>query len=123
MSYYDSVHHRFIRIYRLQSCQAYLTTELGTKVSGVDNTNDWYDVRIKEVRLTNLQKFEDYTFIKGNLADKALINSIFEQYHPEIVVNLGAQTGVRYFITNSDAYIDSNMICCPKQIFDSGGVH
>lgn len=76
----------------------------------MDNTNDWYDVRIKEVRLTNLQKFEDYTFIKGNLADKALINSIFEQYHPEIVVNLGAQTGVRYFITNSDAYIDSNMI-------------
>ena len=72
--------------------------------------NDYYDVRIKEARLAELQKFENYTFIKGNLADKALINSIFEQYHPNIVVNLGAQAGVRYSITNPDAYIESNMI-------------
>ena len=72
--------------------------------------NDYYDVRIKEARLAELQKFENYTFIKGNLADKALINSIFEQYHPDIVVNLGAQAGVRYSITNPDAYIESNMI-------------
>ena len=72
--------------------------------------NDYYDVRIKEARLAELQKFENYTFIKGNLADKALINSIFEQYHPDIVVNLGAQAGVRYSITNPDAYIESNVI-------------
>ena len=87
-----------------------LTTEPDTRVIGLDNMNDYYDVRIKEVRLAELQKFEDYTFIKGNLADKALINSIFEQYHPDIVVNLGAQAGVRYSITNPDAYIESNMI-------------
>lgn len=87
-----------------------LATEPDTKVIGLDNMNDYYDVRIKEARLAELQKFENYTFIKGNLADKALINSIFEQYHPNIVVNLGAQAGVRYSITNSDAYIESNMI-------------
>ena len=72
--------------------------------------NDYYDIRIKEARLAELQKFENYTFIKGNLADKALINSIFEQYHPDVVVNLGAQAGVRYSITNPDAYIESNVI-------------
>ena len=87
-----------------------LTTEPDTKVIGLDNMNDYYDIRIKEARLAELQKFENYTFIKGNLADKALINSIFEQYHPNIVVNLGAQAGVRYSITNPDAYIESNMI-------------
>ena len=87
-----------------------LTTEPDTKVIGLDNMNDYYDVRIKEARLAELQKFENYTFIKGNLADKALINSIFEQYHPDIGVNLGAQAGVRYSITNPDAYIESNMI-------------
>ena len=87
-----------------------LTTEPDTKVVGLDNMNDYYDVRIKEARLAELQKFENYTFIKGNLADKALINSIFEQYHPDIVVNLGAQAGVRYSITNPDAYIESNVI-------------
>ena len=87
-----------------------LTTEPDTKVIGLDNMNDYYDVRIKEARLAELQKFENYTFIKGNLADKTLINSIFEQYHPDIVVNLGAQAGVRYSITNPDAYIESNML-------------
>lgn len=87
-----------------------LTTEPDTKVIGLDNMNDYYDVRIKEARLAELQEFENYIFIKGNLADKALVNSIFEQYHPDIVVNLGAQAGVRYSITNPDAYIESNMI-------------
>ena len=87
-----------------------LTTEPNTQVIGLDNMNDYYDVHIKEARLAELQKFENYIFIKGNLADKALINSIFEQYHPDIVVNLGAQAGVRYSITNPDAYIESNMI-------------
>lgn len=87
-----------------------LTTEPDIKVIGLDNMNDYYDVRIKEARLAELQKFENYTFIKGNLADKALINSIFEQHHPDIVVNLGAQAGVRYSITNPYAYIESNML-------------
>lgn len=87
-----------------------LTTEPDTKVIGLDNMNDYYDVRIKEARLAELQKFENYTFIKGNLADKVLINSIFKQYPPDIVVNLGAQAGVRYSITNPDAYIESNVI-------------
>ena len=87
-----------------------LTTEPDTKIVGLDNMNDYYDVRIKEARLAELQKFENYIFIKGNLADKALVNSIFEQYHPDIVVNLGAQAGVRYSITNPDAYIESNVI-------------
>lgn len=87
-----------------------LTSEPSDKVIGLDSMNDYYDVRIKEARLAELQQFPAYTFVKGNLADKALITSIFEQYHPEIVVNLGAQAGVRYSITNPDAYIESNMI-------------
>ena len=87
-----------------------LTEEPDTMVIGLDNMNDYYDVRIKEARLEELQQFKRYTFIKGNLADKVLINNIFEQYHPDIVVNLGAQAGVRYSITNPDAYIESNMI-------------
>ena len=72
-----------------------LTSEPSAKVIGLDSMNDYYDVRIKEARLAELQQFPAYTFVKGNLADKALITSIFEQYHPEIVVNLGAQAGVR----------------------------
>ena len=87
-----------------------LAEQPDVKVIGLDNMNDYYDVRIKEARLAELQKFENYIFIKGNLADKALIDNIFEQYRPEIVVNLGAQAGVRYSITNPDAYIESNMI-------------
>ena len=87
-----------------------LTSEPSAKVIGLDSMNDYYDVRIKEARLAELQQFPAYTFVKGNLADKALITSIFKQYHPEIVVNLGAQAGVRYSITNPDAYIESNMI-------------
>lgn len=87
-----------------------LATEPDTKVIGLDNMNDYYDVRIKEARLAELQQFPQYTFIKGNLADKALIQQIFEEYRPEVVVNLGAQAGVRYSITNPDAYMESNMI-------------
>lgn len=87
-----------------------LTTEPDTKVIGLDNMNDYYDVRIKEARLAELQSFDNYTFVKGDLADNVLINTIFKQYHPDIVVNLGAQAGVRYSITNPDAYIESNMI-------------
>ena len=87
-----------------------LTTEPDTKVIGLDNMNDYYDVRIKEARLSELQKFGNYTFVKGNLADKDLVNGIFEQHHPDIVVNLAAQAGVRYSIINPDAYIESNMV-------------
>ena len=72
--------------------------------------NDYYDVRIKVAPLNELKEFSNYTFVKGNLADKELIDSIFDKYHPSIVVNLGAQAGVRYSITNPDAYIESNML-------------
>lgn len=80
------------------------------KVIGLDNMNDYYDVKIKDYRLAELSKFNNFIFIKGNLSDKELINKIFEEYKPEIVVNLAAQAGVRYSITNPDAYIESNLI-------------
>ena len=80
------------------------------KIIGLDNMNKYYDIHIKEARLTELRKYGNFTFVKGNLADKVLVNSIFEQYHPDIVVNLAAQAGVRYSITNPDAYIESNII-------------
>ncbi len=79
-------------------------------VVGLDSVNDYYDVRLKEYRLEQLAKSPTFTFIKGNLADKTLITSIFEQYKPAVVVNLAAQAGVRYSITNPDAYIESNLI-------------
>ncbi|AFK59584.1 NAD-dependent epimerase/dehydratase family protein [Enterococcus faecium] len=82
----------------------------GVKVVGIDNMNDYYDVRLKEARLEELFKFENFVFVKGNLADKAVITAIFEEHHPNIVVNLGAQAGVRYSIINPDAYIEGNMI-------------
>lgn len=80
------------------------------KVIGLDNMNDYYDVSIKEYRLKWLTKFENFTFIKGNLADKKLIDNIFNEYKPDVVVNLAAQAGVRYSITNPDAYIEANLI-------------
>ena len=86
------------------------TAEPETTVVGLDNMNDYYDVRIKEARLAELQGFENYRFVRGDLADKALILSVFDQYRPAIVVNLGAQAGVRYSITNPGAYIESNLI-------------
>ncbi len=82
----------------------------GIKVIGLDNLNDYYDVKIKESRLDELKKFDNFNFIKGNLADKELILSIFKENKPQIVVNLGAQAGVRYSITNPDAYIEANLI-------------
>ena len=87
-----------------------LTEQPNTQVIGLDNMNDYYDVRIKEARLAELQEFPNYTFVKGNLADKVLIFDLFEKYRPQIVVNLGAQAGVRYSITNPDAYIESNIL-------------
>ena len=79
-------------------------------VIGLDSVNDYYDVSLKEYRLNELAKFPTFKFIKGNLADKALIDSIFAEHKPAIVVNLAAQAGVRYSITNPGAYIESNLI-------------
>ena len=80
------------------------------KIIGIDNMNDYYDVRLKEYRLAELLKNDNFTFVKGSIADKVLINQIFNDYEPDVVVNLAAQAGVRYSITNPDAYIESNMI-------------
>ena len=79
-------------------------------VVGIDNMNDYYDVRLKEERLKELEQYPDFTFIKGNIADKALIDKVFEEYKPRVVVNLAAQAGVRYSITNPGAYIEANLI-------------
>lgn len=80
------------------------------QVIGIDNMNDYYDVRLKEERLKELEQYHTFTFIKGNIADKVLINKVFDTYQPQIVVNLAAQAGVRYSITNPDAYIEANLI-------------
>ena len=82
----------------------------GIQVIGLDNMNDYYDIRIKESRLNELSQSKNYTFIQGNLADKEVISKIFTEYKPSIVVNLAAQAGVRYSIENPDAYIESNLI-------------
>lgn len=94
-----------------------LNEEPSVTIVGLDNMNDYYDVRIKEYRLKelsalaeNVANSSNFTFIKGNLADKALIMSIFKQYKPQLVVNLAAQAGVRYSITEPDAYIEANLI-------------
>lgn len=102
------------------------------QIIGLDNMNDYYDVSIKEYRLEQIaasaaeHSESQWTFIKGNLADKALIDKIFADYKPKIVVNLAAQAGVRYSITNPDAYIESNLIgfynileAC-RQSYDNG---
>ena len=78
-------------------------------IIGIDNMNDYYDVSLKEFRLRELQD-PRFTFIKGDIADKATIDGIFADYKPAVVVNLAAQAGVRYSITNPDAYIQSNLI-------------
>ncbi len=93
-----------------------LSAVKGIKVVGVDNLNDYYDVSIKEYRLDEIEKTAqansgcDWTFIKGNIADKELIESLFDTYSFAVVVNLAAQAGVRYSITNPDVYIESNII-------------
>ena len=79
-------------------------------VIGIDNMNNYYDVNIKDYRLEELKIFPTFTFVKGNIAEKALIMSLFKTYQPDIVVNFAAQAGVRYSITNPDAYIESNLI-------------
>ena len=100
---------------------ANLVTELmntveGIKIVGIDNMNDYYDVSIKEYRLKKIEELADKTagvewvFVKGNIADRALIDKLFEEYGFAVVVNLAAQAGVRYSITNPDVYIESNII-------------
>ncbi len=85
-------------------------------IVGIDNLNDYYDVTLKETRLTLLKDAAEipangtFVFVKGNLADKELVNSVFQEYSPSIVVNLAAQAGVRYSITNPDSYMESNVM-------------
>lgn len=93
-----------------------LNTVRGVNLIGIDNMNDYYDVSIKEYRLDEIKQLaatrheSKWVFIKGNLADKTFIEKIFTEYNPEIVVNLAAQAGVRYSITNPDVYIESNVV-------------
>ncbi len=93
-----------------------LRTQSPVHVIGIDNMNDYYDVSIKEYRLEQIEKLakeheeSSWKFIKGSIADKALIDSVFAEYKPAVVVNLAAQAGVRYSITNPDVYIESNLI-------------
>lgn len=93
-----------------------LTTENLVRIVGLDSVNDYYDISIKEYRLNRLREIaaqhseNTYTFVKGNLANKVLVDRLFTDYHFDVVVNLAAQAGVRYSITNPDAYIESNLI-------------
>ena len=84
--------------------------EQGARVIGFDNLNDYYDVQLKKDRLGILQGYENYTFIKGDLSDKEDVFRVFREYAPQVVVNLGAQAGVRYSIDNPDAYMQSNVM-------------
>ena len=87
-----------------------LLSETDNFIVGLDNVNDYYDTSLKDYRLNQLKEFDSFVFIKGDLADRDLIEKTFEKYHFDIVVNLAAQAGVRYSITNPDAYINSNII-------------
>lgn len=92
-------------------CHRILTEDKEAVVIGLDNVNDYYDVNIKHWRLEQLANYgERFIFVKGNIADKALIDDVFAKYQPEVVVNLAAQAGVRYSITNPNAYIEANLI-------------
>lgn len=84
-------------------------------IIGIDSLNDYYDVSLKEFRLRQIEEVQrevsgQFTFIKGNIADRELVSAVFDEHAPDIVVNLAAQAGVRYSITNPDAYIEANMI-------------
>lgn len=93
-----------------------LETEQAVEILGIDSLNDYYDPAIKDFRLAEIERIakehpdSKWTFVKGNIADKALIDRLFAEFQPDIVVNLAAQAGVRYSITNPDAYIESNLI-------------
>lgn len=79
-------------------------------VIGLDNINDYYDTRLKEERLKELKKYNNFIFLKGDLANKEIIDGIFKEYKPQIIINLAAQAGVRYSIENPNVYIQSNII-------------
>lgn len=87
-----------------------LEEEENVRVIGLDNINDYYDAQLKESRLKKLERFSNFIFIKGSIADKAAVREAFEQYQPDIVVNLAAQAGVRYSIDHPDTYIESNIV-------------
>ena len=87
-----------------------LEQKANIKIVGIDNINDYYDVSLKQKRLQTLSEYADFTFIKGDIANKDTVENLFKTYTPKIVVNLAAQAGVRYSITNPDAYIQSNLI-------------
>ena len=81
------------------------------KIVGIDNVNNYYDIRLKNERLKELYKYGDqFSFIKNNIANKQVVNDVFDDFKPQIVVNLAAQAGVRYSIINPDAYIESNLL-------------
>lgn len=84
--------------------------EMGAKVIGFDCITDYYEVKLKEDRLSDLMQYDRYTFVKGDLADKEAVTEAFVTYRPDVVINLGAQAGVRYSIDNPDAYIQSNIV-------------
>lgn len=86
------------------------TESPNVKIIGIDNMNEYYDIALKQYRLQELEKYSSFEFIEGNIADKELINDLFDTYKPAVVVNLAAQAGVRYSITNPDAYIESNLV-------------
>ncbi len=83
---------------------------LGCKVTGLDNLNDYYDVSLKESRLAELEIYDNFSFVKVDISDKAAVDRIFAEVKPNVVVNLAAQAGVRYSIENPQAYIDSNVV-------------
>ncbi|MBQ1691783.1 MAG: NAD-dependent epimerase/dehydratase family protein, partial [Erysipelotrichaceae bacterium] len=92
-------------------CKKLLLTYEGIRVVGVDNMNDYYDVSLKEDRLRQIEELhKDFTFVRGDISDKAFIDDLFDKYHFDIVVNLAAQAGVRYSIDHPDVYIESNVI-------------
>ena len=84
--------------------------ECGNRVVGFDNCNDYYDPALKEARLAVLKGYPNYQFVKGDLADKQALETVFQQHAPKVVVNLAAQAGVRYSIDHPDCYIQSNLV-------------
>lgn len=82
----------------------------GCRVIGIDNINDYYDVKLKCARLDQLRAFEKFVFLRGDISDKDIVTRIFTEYKPDIVVNLAAQAGVRYSVENPDAYVKSNIV-------------
>lgn len=90
-------------------CRRILEQEEDIWILGMDNMNDYYSVELKEERLMGLKKYKNFKFVKGNIEDKGFVQALFQIYNFDIVVNLAAQAGVRYSITNPDAYIQSNI--------------